>query len=275
MIYKISKMLTVCIRGGLGNQLFQIFAAIACAIQQGKAVRFVYSDISPSSAHRLTYWKSFLQRLLPMTQLEPLHFKRFNEVAEHRYTPFPEFKEDTELYGYFQSYKYFAAESKQICDLIGLEDLRRAVKAEYSDLFAGDKPTIAVHFRLGDYQHHIRLRAGYYERALGHFKDRQYKALYFCESNSLADAAALIAGLSEKCPNIEFVRVPDSIDDWKQMLIMSLCQNHVIANSTFSWWGAYFAPRGGRTVYPVRWGGFTPASSMEDLCLPEWMAEAE
>jgi hypothetical protein len=46
--------------------------------------------------------------------------------------------------------------------------------------------------------------------------------------------------LQQKYENIEFIKADDTIVDWKQMLIMSCCNHNIIANSSFSWWGAYF-----------------------------------
>jgi hypothetical protein len=61
-----------------------------------------------------------------------------------------------------------------------------------------------------------------------------------------------------KCnfPNISFIKADDEIADWKQMLLMSCCNNNIIANSTFSWWGAYssLAKKKGNPIYvPSRW----------------------
>ena len=55
---------------------------------------------------------------------------------------------------------------------------------------------------------------------------------------------------------MKFIKLGNELDDWEEMLVMSLCQHNIIANSTFSWWGAYFNENKEKIVcYPSLWFG--------------------
>ena len=68
------------------------------------------------------------------------------------------------------------------------------------------------------------------------------------------------------------MKVKDDIPDWKQLLIMSICHHNIIANSTFSWWGAYFNTNPTKLVcYPNAWFGIKKQNYiMNDLFPENW-----
>ena len=120
----------------------------------------------------------------------------------------------------------------------------------------------------------------YYNNALSYILDKtaefvnnkQIVVLYFCEEQSLSEAEEIIDVIRQ--PNYSFVkygRANPALEDWEQMLLMSLCHHNIIANSTFSWWGAYLNTNTDRIVcYPEEW--FTPQSKNDtsDLFPDDW-----
>jgi hypothetical protein len=99
-----------------------------------------------------------------------------------------------------------------------------------------------------------------------------YNILYFCEKEDNEDVELKIEVLKKEFPTIEFIKADDSIEDWKQMLIMSCCKHNIIANSSFSWWGGHFNIDKEKIVcYPKVW--FGPKMShhnLDDLFPPSW-----
>ena len=137
-----------------------------------------------------------------------------------------------------------------------------------------------MHFRLGDYkkiqEFHPLATYEYYERAMEHMKNAAPNTfntvLYFCEDEDIDDVLNTINKLTIKFPEITFTRGENTLADWEQLLLMSLCHHNIIANSSFSWWGAYFNSHTDKIVcYPSVWFGPSAGHNTIDLCPPQWV----
>jgi hypothetical protein len=270
--------------GGLGNQLFQIFATIAYGYKSNNQFRFLSVETlgCGTTTIRHTYWNTLLSKMKPflINDLPPVHL--INEVGfPYNELPVREMMQANVLiYGYFQSYKYFQGQFDMICRIIGLEKTRDAlttklnVGADYFDNI------ISMHFRIGDYkkiQHYHPLATyEYYDRSLQYFKTirptEAFTVLYFCEDVDIADVMAIVDRLTSKYPEYKFTRDEHALADWEQLLLMSCCHHNIIANSSFSWWAAYFNSHKDKVVcYPSVWFGAAANSDTRDLCPPEWV----
>ena len=284
-------MITGRIVGGLGNQLFQIFALIAYSIQYKVKAVFVYEQIVTG---RITYWDSFFKNLTifttkfapnNITNEQIVSLPKFQEPG-FEYRAFPDFQgQSVFVQGYFQSYKYFENYKDQIYGLLKLDSLKKSVIKDYSGYFDDDVTTISMHFRLGDYKtkryYHPVMKYEYYESSLRHIldkihvdSDKKVRVLYFCEAEDNVFVSNMrIRPLKTAFPTIEFMKVDDQIQDWKQLLIMSHCQNFIMANSTFSWWGAYLSSFADKIVcYPSKWFGeyYEHNYKCDDLMPESW-----
>ncbi len=300
-------MISCKLCGGLGNQLFQIFTTIAYALKYSKPFFFLNNhqlgNIASGVTIRYTYWESFLTALKPflknMSDIPPLMF--INE-RDFKYQELPEnFDKNygTLLVGYFQSPKYFDKCKDMIYRLLKI-DLKKLIVKNKIKMNLDEVYTISMHFRFGDYKKypHIYplLDHKYYNSALCYIlkeianfvdKKRQIVVLYFCEDESLTEvegiiniirqtnyeAADMMEVIKQKYyPLVTFQRAEPNLSDWEQMLLMSLCNHNIMANSTFSWWGAYLNSNVDNIVcYPEQWFMPEVKKDTSDLFLEDWV----
>jgi hypothetical protein len=182
------------------------------------------------------------------------------------------------LYGYFQSYKYFINEFKTICNLIKVKELTVDALQKSGYQVNVLMNFVSVHFRIGDYknlqQYHPLMDINFYDDALCLIlskKPNTSAILYFCEDDDVDQVDEMITCLKNKYPSVLFERCLPILEDWEQMLIMSLCGDNIIANSSFSWWGAFFNENKNKIVcYPSKWFGSSLTHDTSDLFPPEW-----
>lgn len=275
------------ITGGLGNQLFQLFTTIALGLQYRYKIVFPYDEETRVGKQRTTYWNTFLWSITMMTTKNKRHALENQDVLNYspyveqqfHYSPLGPFTESTILHGYFQSHHYFADCKDTIFRLIRLQEQQEILMQTYAHYFSSGLHTIAMHFRLGDYkqlQHnHPLLPYEYYRDALCHILEQKKEGiplvLYFCEEEDKDIVIRIMEQLHKEYPNVVFERVLSEISDWEQMLMMSCCNNIIIANSTFSWWGAYFNEKTDAIVcYPSLWFGPSLSHDTKDLFPSTW-----
>jgi len=300
-----SSIISCRLMGGLGNQLFQIFTTIAYAVKYKRKLILPYSEELNTGKTRPTYWDTFLSGLIQFTtyninsgySTDTLYkLPTYNEPV-FRYTEIPNFtNNEFSLYGYFQSYKYFEHTQADILSYIKLYTQQEQIRNEYSTILSDSTHNISMHFRIGDYKdepdYFPIMPYIYYENALStimtdslndlkrdfisssSYKTKpiiSYKVLYFCEREDNDVVNNIIVELRKRFPIIDFSKVDDTIVDWKQMLIMSCCQDNIIANSTFSWWGGYFNQNSQKRVfYPAIWFGSKLPHDATDLFPNSW-----
>jgi hypothetical protein len=281
-------LVSIKLMGGLGNQLFQIFTTIAYSINSGRKFIFPYSVTLGS---RVTYWDTFLKRLKIFTTFKNVSNEFLLKLPMYgepgfEFNEIPGFNVDAVLLvGYYQSYKYFVKEQSTIFSMIQLEEQKQTLKEKFNSMTVCiDENTVSMHFRYGDYKnlqgHHPLMPYEYYENALKHIvetRDKRgegfssLKVFYFCETVDIDVVMEKVNKLKEKFCFMEFIRVEDTFCDWEQMLLMSICRDNIIANSTFSWWGAYFNQTENKIVcYPNRWFGPLIKHDTRDLFPRDW-----
>ena len=262
--------------GGLGNQLFQIFNTIAYSIRYGKEFGFPYSETLKTGIERPTYWDTLFKSIKDNTHTSLPRMPLYRERL-YSYIEIPKLDPTFMFYGYFQSYKYFEDFQDKIYEILQLRDQQTQVQEEHPFDYNN---TISIHFRIGDYaskqNYHPVMTPSYYKHAIQKLTEdtsrTDWKILYFYQEEDHDLVHTTIQELKVTYPDISFTPVEHSVADWKQMLMMSLCRHNIIANSSFSWWGAYFNLHKETNVYyPSVWfGPSMKHNDTKDLCPSDW-----
>lgn len=274
--------ITTHVMGGIGNQLFQIFNLISYSLTQN--ISFFFEERKPDRSDRPFYWDNFLKELKPYLKAVPLavNMPLYKEEGFHfsKIMPFNKIHRTFRFYGYFQSYKYFEHRKDEIFKLIKLEDQKQLVYNKYVSDFSN---SISLHFRIGDYknlqQHHPIMSIVYYIDALKYIckntNKNDWNIIYFYEEQDREMVTQNVAAIKCELPELTFTPINTKIPDYEQILLMSLCQHNIIANSTFSWWGAYFNNNRYKIVThpdPYKWFGPGQGNKkMDDLIPSDWV----
>ena len=265
---------TIHLMGGLGNQLFQVFGLLNYAFNYKKKFKFDFEKrdmVSPldNTSKRPVYWDTILSKLAPFLTTTAGLPVTFAERG-FQYAQIPYFSTEgnpVRLHGYFQSYKYFQENYDLILRFLDFHNKIREVRERYSaEYLDTSSNTVSLHFRIGDYARnptfHPILPLEYYINALNYIITDQQgvaslnRVLYFGELQDAVIIEENISRLKVLFPQIAFIQCSYTIPDWEQMLLMACCQHNIIANSSFSWWGAYLNPNVEKMVcYPSVWFG--------------------
>jgi len=256
-------MISVQLKGHTGNNLFQIASAIALAKRHGVECGYVGDDEV----------KGF--ELIGVKKLNEKSKHLFEEKTFSFYEKFLKLKPHTHLHGYFQSPKYFSNALEEVKKAFSFkkyiyEELNGIDNFKYEGLI-GQENLVAIHIRRGDYLKHPdvypKMTHEYYLSCINKIPNRN-KILVF--SDDIQWCKAQFEG-----PDYIFVTAPA----YHSMLLMSNCDNVIMANSTFSWWGAYLGkPK--KVFRPQNWFGNqwpykeshpTLADCTKDLFPPEWL----
>lgn len=248
-------MVTSHLMGGLGNYMFQIAAAISLAEDNKDSVYFNFSKAQIVHSSIDSYKRTIFKNI---KNDDILHIANIYKEPTFSYTPIKyNNKTNIKLHGYFQSEKYFKHNRNKILKAFSLDEtIQKYIEKNYKVHLAKD--TISLHVRRGDYLNYTGVyenlfKNKYYKRALSLFEDKEYTIFVFSD-----DIPWCKKNLKLGNHNVQFIeRELDYID----MHIMSLCKNHIIANSSFSWWGAWLSNQN-KVVAPKKW--FTDSCTLYD-----------
>ena len=256
------------IRGGLGNQLFQYAVARSLADQLGVNLGLDIREYSASSNFQMGLTNFNIRAILNPDGLVrhkkdgKILFALENLVGKHKhvyYEPFLSFdknvlsKQDgTFLKGYWQSEKYFTDKNKIMEDLEIIKsptEKNSQIKAKIEEC-----NSISLHIRRGDYvsnSTHGTCDLGYYNKAVQFFIDK-YGSNF--EIFAFSDDPSWVQKNLELPVKINFISNNSSNNNYEDLRLMTCCMHNIIANSSFSWWGAWLNKNPKKCVIaPKQW----------------------
>ena len=249
--------------GRLGNQMFQ-YASL-----RGIAARRGYDFGIPPSSFRNEWTDHQLFQVFDLSNLLRQNIKYLdNGYAPEAGESFFHFDEllfnqcpnDVSLIGYFQSEKYFVHIKDSIKeDFTFKEEILKPCQEMISSL---DKP-ISLHVRRTDYltnsANHYNLQLDYYEEALSKF-DSDRTVVVFSDDPKWCMEQDLFSS--------DRFLVSENQSNYVDLCLMTLCSDHIIANSSFSWWGAWLANTS-TVIAPNNWFGPNNANKETKDLIPE------
>lgn len=284
--------------GGLGNQMFQYAAGRALAITRGTELFVDISDLIAFPQHQgfellkifdcpvrlaerahvrsVLGWQSSrrVQRLFRHPLLAALRTRHL--VMEPHFDYWPGFRKlapPSYLMGYWQSERYFY----DIADIIRGDFSFHTPLAGHNltlDKQISETNSVSLHVRRGDYVSnpqafatHGACSIEYYETAIKYVSDRIPAPSFYVFSDDMEWVRSHLKIRHPCC----YVECNNGADSYVDMQLMSRCKHNIIANSSFSWWGAWLNGNANKLVIaPRRW--FANNTKTPDLLPSAWVA---
>jgi hypothetical protein len=252
--------------GQLGNQMFQYAALKGMAKNKGYDYGIpnhneVFDD-GIGNRLRIELFECFDLDVTSFNARQPQVVQESGfEYDENLFNNCPD---SVSLTGYFQTDRYFDHIADEIRkDFTFKKKIRDECKEIVEEVF--DQDPIALHIRRGDFLinsgNHHNLSLDWYEKALKKF-DPDREVIIFSDDIFWASAQELFR------PD-RFI-ISDGNSSYHDMFMMTQCSDFIIANSTFSWWGAWLANTG-RVIAPSKWFGPNNAHlDIKDLYCKHW-----
>lgn len=270
-------MIVVKLMGGLGNQMFQYAFAKSLSLRKKESFLLDTNDFNydqlrdfelavfdlnakvasneivvASKTKKLTFFSKLINKLTSFS-LNPKSTIYIEESLD--YYPEVVFAKANYFEGYWQTENYFIQFEKEI-----RKDFNMKIEANdyYSSILqlASDTESVSVHFRRGDFvnntqtnEFHGLCDIDYYKNAMSYFKNKLGKVTFFM----ISDDIEWVKHQFKFENDIIFVENFKG-KDYEDMRLMSQCKHNIIANSSFSWWGAWLNNNADKIVIsPKRW----------------------
>lgn len=225
--------------GRLGNQMFQYAALRGIAANNGYNFCLPHYD-QPVNDGLCNYLRTVLFEPFKMVNVRNLNIQLIDNkrptIQESSFSfdekLFNECPDWVNIHGFFQTERYFShIRSLLLSDFTFKDEIREPCIEMMKDI--GD--SISLHVRRTDFitnPNHTTLDSSYYKVALGRF-DKSLPVLVFSDDPKWCHDQELFSD--------DRFMISEDNQDYVDLCLMTMCKYHIIANSSFSWWGAWLS----------------------------------
>lgn len=249
------------LQGRTGNMMFQIANVFAKSLEYNRQL-IIPSKESSSNIYESNLFRSF--EFVDIDYSKIGNYKTINSPFHYTELDLPSDDKPTRYCGWYQSEKFFKNYSSNILDVYSpTEEFIEEVNDEFK--FLKNKSVCAINVRRGDYltqpTRHPVITKEYINEAL--------KQIPKCEKY------LVLSDDIEWCR--ENIKIEDTIFvenywDWRGLWLMSQCNNFVLSNSSYSWWGAYLSrDKNKKVITPSTWVGPDITDVMDDIWCDGWI----
>ena len=237
--------------GRLGNQMFQYAALRGIASHKG----YDYF-IQDSNNELFKYFK--IPKKFGKSNSKRLEYSGVDFIEEM----YNNCSDNVDLYGYFQSEKYFKNIGEEIRKDFTFYDQIYNLCNHYLNTAFKNQELVSLHIRRIDYltdENFVSLNIDYYNEALKYFPN--LNVLIFSDDPEWCKDSF----------NQKNNYIIESYNAGIDLCLMSLCSYHIIANSSFSWWGSWLA-KSKKTIAPLQWFQNNYSHwNTQNIYLPDWI----
>lgn len=297
------KIVLVRMIGGLGNQMYQYALAKKLSVLNNNAPILLDTTLfndyfRPFELSRLNIKASIADEdiilklntgilplglgkmidLIPWIRVKDTIRNSFNDVYTEKGLNFHSevLKAKTSVYikGYWASYKYFSDIREQLLEDFTFTEPMNDENKRIAERIVNAGNSVSLHVRRGDYLesynqtlYYSPFKDGFYERAVSEIEKKCEKLEFFLFS----DEPDWVRENLKFKHKFTVVDINKGDNNYWDMKLMSLCKYNIIANSTFSWWGAWLNTNQSKIVFAPKAWMSDPTFKLEDTIPPDWI----